>query len=98
MEIEACVRYLTTIDGGRKTPVANGYRGQFHYEHNDKVWDAIQTFPDGIEPGRMIKSIIWFPDESWNNHHIDHVYVGMRFEIREGRKIVARGLVTGIND
>ena len=43
-QIEAELYYLTEEEGGRKTPVGNGYRGQFYY--NGKDWDAPQQFMD----------------------------------------------------
>ncbi|ANO49162.1 hypothetical protein V8245_12300 [Flavobacterium columnare] len=35
--LEAEIYYLTEAEGGRKTPVASGYRGQFYYDGKD--WD-----------------------------------------------------------
>jgi hypothetical protein len=39
-EIESEIRYLTTAEGGRKTGVTSGYRGQFHYEGDDHLDDG----------------------------------------------------------
>ena len=41
-EIEAEIYYLTTEEGGRQSPVFNGYRGQFFYEGKD--WGGLQEF------------------------------------------------------
>ncbi|MCJ1810444.1 MULTISPECIES: hypothetical protein [Flavobacterium] len=35
--LEAEIYHFTEAEGGRKTPVASGYRGQFYYD--DKDWD-----------------------------------------------------------
>ncbi|MEZ6138980.1 MAG: hypothetical protein R3B84_00280 [Zavarzinella sp.] len=48
-EIEAEIRYLTTQEGGRKTGVSSGYRGQFYYGGQD--YDGFQYFPDGASIG-----------------------------------------------
>lgn len=41
-EIEVEIRYLTTEEGGRRTGVFSGYRGQFYYGGND--YDGVQFF------------------------------------------------------
>ena len=98
--IEGTVRYLTTAEGGRKSGVANGYRGQFFYDGED--CDGFQFFPDHKEGefvclGDTVRVRIEFPPDRWEQHHSMRIYEGMPFEIREGRKIVGRGTVTALN-
>ena len=50
-EIEAEIRYLTREEGGRRTGVCSGYRGQFFYEGDD--YDGFQYFPD-LPDGAMV--------------------------------------------
>jgi len=82
--------------------VANGYRGQFHYQGDDRPADAIQEFPN-LKPGSMIelgttvRVVLFFPLERWQEEHSKRISVGMPFEIREGRKVVARGVVTRLD-
>lgn len=101
--IEATIRYLTTEEGGRQGPVASGYRGQFHYQgEEDKAWHGFQYFPglpkgDSVPLGVTVQAVIKFPPHSWEKHHSHRLYVGMPFEIREGRKLVGRGTVTGLD-
>jgi translation elongation factor EF-Tu-like GTPase len=85
--LEAEVRFLTTVEGGRRTPVKTGYRGQFFYDGCD--WDAIHTYPDveWVHPGDTVRTLIWFlsPEK-----HLGKMVPGKR----EGKKLVARGKVT----
>ncbi|HEY7154960.1 MAG TPA: hypothetical protein VH575_13445 [Gemmataceae bacterium] len=97
--VEATIRYLTTDEGGRRTGVASGYRGQFHYSGEDWPSDAIQQFPETIagsmiELGTTVGVILLFPPDRWEEDHSERIFVGMPFEIREGRKVVGRGVVT----
>jgi elongation factor Tu len=100
-EIEATIRYLTTAEGGRKTGVISGYRGQFHYQGDDQPWDGFQYFPDltegeFVELGTPVRALIQFRRDRWDNVHSKRISIGMPFEIREGRKLVGRGTVTRI--
>jgi len=97
--IEAAVRYLTTAEGGRTSGVASGYRGQFFYDGED--CDGFQFFPDyeegeTVRLGDTVRVHIEFPPDRWEQHHSKRIYVGMPFEIREGRKAVGNGTVTAL--
>jgi translation elongation factor EF-Tu-like GTPase len=98
-EIEAEVRYLTTEEGGRKTGVCSGYRGQFWYEGHD--YDGFQYFPDlpagaMVELGITVRAVIRFRQERWENVHSRKITVGMPFQIREGNRTVGRGIATKV--
>jgi translation elongation factor EF-Tu-like GTPase len=85
------VKFLTTSDGGRQTPVASGYRGQFHLHGLDDIADVEWYFDvASVAPGEASSCQISFarPD-----HHLPRINVGDAFEIREGRRVVARGIV-----
>lgn len=92
-DIEAEIRFLTTEEGGRNTPVRSGYRPQFYYDRHD--WDAHQEYPDveWVHPGETARTLLRFlsPDA-----HLGRVQVGMEFEVREGARVVGRGRVTEI--
>ncbi|MFN0196821.1 MAG: elongation factor Tu [Planctomycetaceae bacterium] len=97
--IEADIRYLTNIEGGRRTGVSSGYRGQFHYGGND--YDGFQYFPDvtddeTVELGTTVRAIVKFLQERWDDVHSKQITVGMPFEIREGARTVGRGTVTKV--
>lgn len=90
-QFEAVVWFLTPQAGGRKTSAAvNGYRGQLHYSCQD--WDAEWRFLAYVVlPERLTLATLRVRD------HEQHVGLtkGCPFEIREGAKIVAHGIVTG---
>jgi hypothetical protein len=92
-EFEAEIYYLTEKEGGKKNPIHSGYRGQFHYGERD--WDAPQEFIDKeiCNPGESVKVRMqtMSPD-----YQIGHLYIGKKFEIREGAKIVGKGKITKI--
>ena len=92
-DIEARITYLTAKEGGRSTPVFSGYRGQFHYGGND--WDAPQVFIDKeqVEPGESVRAYLGFLSP---REHIGNIHVGMGFQVREGARIVGKGVVTKI--
>ncbi|MDU1903700.1 MAG: hypothetical protein E6772_02860 [Dysgonomonas sp.] len=92
-ELEAQVYYLTTQEGGRVTPVATGYRGQFYYDGNN--YDAPQEFVDKetCSPGESVKA--YFRTLS-PHYHIGKFYEGKEFEIREGARVVGKGIITKV--
>lgn len=89
-EIEAEIYYLTETEGGRKTPVGNGYRGQFYYSGKD--WDAPQQFIDKVwcNPGETVRVQL---QTLSSEYHVGQIKEGMEFETREGSKTVGRGKV-----
>jgi translation elongation factor EF-Tu-like GTPase len=92
----ARVAYVRTEDGGRQGPVFSGYRGQFHYDGERNVaWDAMQTFPgrDQVLPGESVDCDIWFLSPQLHAHRLS---LGGRFQIQEGGRIVAQGVITEI--
>src|SRR5438874_2276300 len=96
-EIEAEIRYLTAEEGGRRTSVSSGYRGQFFYGGDD--YDGFQYFPDlpdgvMVEHGTPVRALIRFRQEMWDDVHSKKITVGMPFQIREGNRTVGRGIVT----
>ncbi|MEN0049630.1 MAG: hypothetical protein AAF806_21395, partial [Bacteroidota bacterium] len=92
-EIEAEIYYLTEKEGGRKTAVGNGYRGQFYYDGKD--WDAPQEFIDKeiCRPGESVKVKMstLSPD-----FHVGRFWEGKEFKVREGAKTVGNGIIKKI--
>ena len=91
--IEVEIYFLTAEEGGRSQPAYSGYQPQFYYDGND--WDARHIYPDVEEanPGERVRAYLGFlsPQE-----HVGKVTAGMAFEIREGARVVGKGLVTEI--
>ncbi|RZL44851.1 MAG: elongation factor Tu [Pedobacter sp.] len=92
-ELEAELYYLTEQEGGRKTAVGNGYRGQFYY--NGRNWNAPQQFIDKdlCNPGETIKVYLQTLSPEF---HVGQFYIGKEFETREGAKTVGKGIITKI--
>lgn len=92
-ELEAEIYYLTTEEGGRRTPVENGYRGQFYY--NGKDWDAPQQFIDKevCNLGESVRVKLYVIS---TDYHVGQFSIGQEFETREGSKTVGRGIITKI--
>lgn len=92
-ELEADIYYLTEQEGGRKSDVRSGYRGQFFYDGND--WDASQEFMDKdvcvLGDTVAVRLITLSP-----LFHVGQFYIGKTFEVREGKKIVGHGKITKI--
>lgn len=92
-ELEGEIYYLTEQEGGRRNPIASGYRGQFYY--NGRDWDAPQILIDKeiCYPGETAKIKLQMLSP---NFHVGQFYVGQGFEIREGTTTVGRGKITQI--
>src|SRR5215813_3490762 len=94
--VRARVTYLNSEDGGRLTPVFSGYRGQFHYEGEQQQGrDAEQFFVgrEQVGPGESAECEIWF---ALPEKHLHRVKPGLPFQIQEGGRVVANGVVTEI--
>ena len=94
-DIEAKITFLTTEEGGRKTPAYSGYRPQFYYDGHD--WDAIQNYVGVSEvyPGQTVTAQLSFLTPECQ---IGKLYPGKDFLVREGQRIVAHGKITKILD
>lgn len=92
-DIEAEIYFLTTEEGGRKTPAYSGYRPQFFYDGNH--WDARQDYVGVSEvyPGQTATTELTFANPEYQ---IGKLYPGKEFLVREGQQVVARGKVTKI--
>ncbi|MCT4663669.1 MAG: hypothetical protein N4A45_00380 [Flavobacteriales bacterium] len=92
-ELEGEIYYLTEQEGGRKSNIHTGYRGQFFYDN--KNWDASQEFIDKevCKPGEMINVRL---QTTSPDLHAGQFFIGKSFEIREGAKTVGFGKITKI--
>lgn len=90
---QAKIYYLTSEEGGRKTAVNSGYRGQLYYDGYD--WDAPQSFIDKItcNPGETVLADFTTLSPFF---HYGKFFVDKQIEIKEGRKVVGRGKITKI--
>lgn len=92
-DIEAEIHFLTTEEGGRKTPAFSGYRPQFFYDGNH--WDAQQDYPEVPEvySGQTVTTHLTFASP---HYQLGKIHPGKEFLVCEGAKVVARGKVTKI--
>jgi elongation factor Tu len=89
-EYEAEIYSLTKEEGGRHTPVFNGYRPQFYFRTTDVT--GILTLPEGTEmimPGDNTKVTVKLITPIAMDE-------GLRFAIREGGRTVGAGVVSKI--
>ena len=87
-ELEADIHYLPTEEGGRKHGVFSGYRGQFYYYGRD--WDVMQLLIDKETclPGETVRVHLFTLSPQ--------CHVGQEFEIREGVRIIGKGIIRAI--
>ena len=92
-DIEVELRFLTTEEGGRSLPASSGYRPQFYYDGHD--WDAEHEYPDvaQVNPGDTVRAYLRLLSP---HCHVGKVFPGMRFDCREGPKVIAEGRVVRI--
>ena len=93
--VRARLYFLRADEGGRQRFVVNGYRGLLVYD--GESWDADYWFGarDLVEPGETVEAAVRFMSPE---RHAGRIQVDTRVEIREGRRIVARGQVIELVD
>lgn len=86
------LQYLTTEEGGRKTPAKSGYRPQVKFDFDEMQTSGQQTFinKEFVNPGENVKAKIKIlsPD-----HFENTLTEGMEFEFREGATIIGKGKI-----
>jgi hypothetical protein len=90
------LRYLTTEEGGRKTPVfSTGYRPQIKFDFDEMQTSGQQTFlnKETVYPGDTVEAAIRILSVE---HFANTLTEGMAFEFREGSKIIGTGIITTI--
>jgi elongation factor Tu len=92
-DVEIDIEFLRTEDGGRATPVSNDYRPQLYYDGHD--WDARHEYPDvaSVVPGQRTRAYLSLISPA---EHLGKLIPGKAVSFREGRKVVATGVVTRV--
>ncbi|CAN6674389.1 elongation factor Tu, mitochondrial [Trichomonascus vanleenenianus] len=89
----ASLYVLTEAEGGRKTPFGTNYRPQLFISSSDVT--VVLTFPEGVEESTQI-----FPGDNTEMVcelvHPTAIEAGQRFNVREGGRTVATGLITRV--
>jgi elongation factor Tu len=89
-QFEAQVYVLSKDEGGRHTPLFEGYRPQFYFRTTD-VTGTVEL-PEGVEmvmPGDTVNMEVTLVSPIAMDH-------GLRFAIREGGRTIGSGVVTKI--
>ncbi|KAL1895529.1 translation elongation factor Tu [Ceratocystis pirilliformis] len=89
----ASLYVLTKEEGGRHTGFGSNYKPQIYLRTSDE--SCTLTFPEGTEDGKMV-----MPGDNVEMvaelHQPNAIEAGQRFNVREGGKTVATGLITRI--
>ncbi len=94
-DIEAEIRFLSTSEGGRQTPVATGYRPNHDLGMEGMLNDAVHEYVgvDWVAPGDTVHAKLWFFAPEFQ---VGRLHEGMEFTVQEGARVVGRGKVTKI--
>lgn len=89
------LQYLTTAQGGRKTPACSGYRPQVKFDFTEMQTSGYQTFigQETAYPGDKVDAKIKILSP---NYFADCLTEGMTFEFREGATIIGTGRIKHI--
>lgn len=86
------LQYLTTEQGGRKTPANSGYRPQVKFDFSEMQTSGQQTFIDKetVYPGDKVDAKIKILSPDYFAHSLTE---GMNFEFREGSTLIGTGQI-----
>jgi translation elongation factor EF-Tu-like GTPase len=105
-DFRAEIHILSIEEGGRRKQIHQAYRPVFQYEDDkkDTGWDIWPRFLD--ENGNELPEFAPVPPETTQanfyilsddlriTEHRSRIKLGVRFQVREGKKIVLTGTVT----
>ena len=94
-DLEARITYLATEQGGRRLPIFSGYRPNHDFGLPEELNDGMHEYPDrsSVLPGEDARALLWLLVPERN---IGRLYVGMKFTVQEGSRIVGHGEVLAI--
>ena len=81
-KVELNLNFISEKDGGRKTPIKSGYKCQFHIDESECDWTISIYFDEERT------YCIFLCEEPYT-----FIFSGMSFQLREGQKIVANGII-----
>jgi len=96
MTIAAIITLLPTECGGRKTAISSGYRPQIFIFGEDFECRGIDVLPDRpASPRETFNAAITLSEHA--SQALDgRIWPGATFSLREGAKVVAGNVVSGI--
>ena len=91
----ADLHYLTTEQGGRKTPVFTNYFPQVKFSFSKNQDGGRQKFlnKEVVNPGEDVIAEITLLDSQWCNNRLK---TGLKFDIVEGPKLMGTGVIVVI--
>ena len=91
----ADLKYLTTEEGGRQTPVFSGYRPQIKFDFDELQTSGQQTFlnKDTVYPGDKVEAAIRILSV---DHFENTLTEGLTFEFKEGSRVIGTGKIIAI--
>jgi len=96
MQIKADVRLLTYSDGGRKGPMASGYRCDIRFanDENNAFGSCLHMEADELEPGgKATVTITPLFSQSFGNRA-----VGETFRMLEGNRVIGIGKIRNVTN
>lgn len=89
------LQYLTTEEGGRKTPAFSGYRPQVKFAFSNNQTSGQQKFinKETVYPGDKVFAEIAIISTDFL---VDKLEIGLAFDFREGSRIIGTGIITEI--
>lgn len=89
------LKYLTSEEGGRKTPASSGYRPQIKFPFSEMQTSGQQVFinKEEVYPGDSVKAQITIISD---NYFAGKLYEGLNFEFLEGSRIIGTGVILEI--
>lgn len=91
----AVIAFVPTEAGGRKTAVSTGYRPQFYFQGEDFDCRVAIATGEWISPGGSSPVEITLSTFA-SDATAGQLNCGTVFELHEGAKIVAGGVITGM--
>jgi translation elongation factor EF-Tu-like GTPase len=94
-DLEAQVRYLSSSEGGRKSPVYSGYRPNHDFGLPGELNDGQHEYPgrEWVQPGDSATALLWLLAPERQRRRL---YVGFEFKVQEGPRIVGIGTITNV--
>jgi len=93
----ALLHYRTTEEGGRRTPVASGYRPQVKFDFEKIMTSGQQTFinQEVVFPGDMVEAEIHL---LYTDCFENKLTEGMEFDFKEGSVVIGQGKITQVRN
>lgn len=95
--IEAEITFLPTESGGRQKPVRSGYRPNHDFGIPGMLNDAQHEYTDkeSVSPGETVTARLQLHRPDLQRGRL---FVGMRFTVQEGNRIVGNGKILRVCD